>query len=368
MTSADLMITKTNLADLAWVTRDTAPLEAGEVRLQIESFALTANNVTYAAFADFASYWNFFPTDDDTKGRVPFWGFARVSQSRCEGVDVGQRFYGYYPASTDLVVKPGKLSPLGFSDTSTHRANLPGFYNVYHFNDNDGAYQSAYEDVQMLVRPLYATGWLIDDCLMERDDRPSHVIVSSASAKTSLAYASAARKRDGLTLTGLTSAGNRAFTQSTGLYDHVVTYDDMSACVDSGPAIHVDIRGNPAMRTPLAEALGGQLTTHLQVGATDWDAPRGADLPTQKSPDVPNSGKIANEVFFAPGHAETCAKRMGAKEMATALNADMCAFYPVTADMLDIQSVDARSELVTAWQDTLAGNISPAKGLIVRFG
>ena len=367
MTQADLIITKKDLADLAWVERETATLNEGEVRLNIQSFALTANNITYAAFADFAGYWNFFPTGDDAKGRVPFWGFAEVAESRCEGVETGQRFYGYYPASTDLVVKPGKLSPLGFTDMSAHRAELPGFYNVYHFNDNDSAYQAEFEDVQMLVRPLYATGWLIDDCLMERAAPPSHVIVSSASAKTSLAYASAARKREGLTLTGLTSAGNRAFTESCGLYDHVVTYDKMSACVDAGPAIHVDVRGNPAMRGPLAEALGGQLSTHLQVGATDWDAPRGADLPTQSSPDVPNSGSIANEVFFAPGHAETVAKRMGPREMATALNADMCAFYPVTANLLDIETVAARTQLIEAWQETLAGKTSPTKGLIIKF-
>jgi hypothetical protein len=250
---------------------------------------------------------------------------------------------------------------------SAHRAELPGFYNVYHFTNNDSAYQEAYEDVQMLVRPLYATGWLIDDCLMERAAPPSHVIVSSASAKTALAYASTARKRSGLTLTGLTSSGNRAFTESSGLYDHVVTYDDMSALVDAGPAMHVDIRGNPAMRGPLAEALGGQLTTHLQVGATDWAAPRGADLPTQSSPDVPNSNSLANEVFFAPAHAETVAKRMGAREMATILNTDMCAFYPITAKLLDIETVDARTQLVKAWQNTLTGKTSPAKGLIVRF-
>lgn len=367
MTSADLIINKAELSDIDWVPRETPALANGEVRLQIEAFALTANNVTYAAFANFAGYWNFFPTGDDAKGRVPFWGFAKVAESRCEGVEIGQRFYGYLPASTDLVVSPGKISPHGFTDMSAHRAQLPGFYNVYHFNDNDSAYKAEFEDVQMLVRPLYATGWLIDDCLMERDAPPAHVIVSSASAKTSLAYASAAKKRDGLTLTGLTSAGNRAFTEGTGLYDHVVTYDDMSACSDAGSAIHVDIRGNPAMRTPLAEALGGQLTTHLQVGATDWDAPRGADLPTQSSPNVPNSGSIANEVFFAPGHAETCAKRMGPAQMAKALNTDMCTFYPVTAKMLDIETINARADMVQAWKDTLSGSISPSKGLIVKF-
>ena len=367
MMQADLIISKSDLANTAWVERDKAPLADGDVRLNIEAFALTANNITYAAFADFAGYWNFFPTGDDTKGRVPFWGFAQVSESNAEGINVGQRVYGYIPASTDLVVTPSKLNPLSFTDAAAHRAPLPGFYNVYHFIENDGAYDAAFEDAQMLVRPLYATGWLIDDCLMEREAPPSHVIVSSASAKTALAYASAAKKRVGLTLTGLTSAGNKAFTEATGLYDHTVTYDDMSACLDKGPAVHVDIRGNPAMRGPLAEALGGKLTTHLQVGATDWDAPRGADLPTQSSPQVANSGSIANEVFFAPGHAEVCATRLGPKQMATALNTDMRAFYPIMTDLLSIQHIDARGGLVSAWQDTLAGRISPDHGLIVKF-
>ena len=367
MTSADLMISKTEFSNLEWVERRAAPLEAGQVRLGIQAIALTANNVTYAVFADFAGYWNFFPTGEEDTGRVPFWGFAKVLESQCEGVDVGQRFYGYYPASTDLVVSPGKINPLGFTDMSAHRAQLPGFYNIYHFNDNDSAYIAEFEDAQMLVRPLYATGWLIDDALMEREAPPRHVIVSSASAKTSLAYASAARKREGLVLTGLTSAGNKAFTEASGLYDHVVTYDDLGACVDAGRAIHVDIRGNPSMRGPLAEALGGQLAAHLQVGATDWAAPRGGDLPTQSSPDVPNSGSIANEVFFAPGHAEICAARMGPKDMALALNTDMTAFYPVVNGLLDIEHVDARTGMVQAWRDTLEGNVSPSRGLIVKF-
>lgn len=367
MTSADLIVTKSDIADLAWVEREAKPLEDGEVRLTIEAISLTANNVTYAAFADFAGYWNFFPTGDEAKGRVPFWGFAHVAESRCEGVEPGVRYYGYLPASTDLIIRPGRFTPFGFTDISPHREQLPGFYNVFHAIDTDAAYDAAFEDVQMLVRPLYATGWLIDDCLMDCDNPPSHVIVSSASAKTSLAYASAAAKRDGLTLTGLTSQANKAFTEASGLYTHVVTYDKMDKITDAGPAVHVDIRGNPAMRGPLAEACGGQLTAHLQVGATDWAAPRGANLPTQSAPDVPNSGSIANEVFFAPGHAETCAKRLGPQAMNQALNTDMRAFYPVAAKLLEIETVGARAGMVQAWRDTVDGKISPTKGLIIRF-
>ena len=41
----------------------------------IDAFALTANNVTYAAFGGPPmNYWHFFPADDPAYGRVPVWG------------------------------------------------------------------------------------------------------------------------------------------------------------------------------------------------------------------------------------------------------------------------------------------------------
>ena len=66
----------------------------GEVLLAIDTFALTANNITYAAFGDAMQYWNFFPAADPAWGRVPVWGFADVIASACEGVAPGERIYG----------------------------------------------------------------------------------------------------------------------------------------------------------------------------------------------------------------------------------------------------------------------------------
>ena len=45
------------------VLRETpdAPLADGQVRIRIDKFALTSNNITYAAFGDAMNYWNFFP-------------------------------------------------------------------------------------------------------------------------------------------------------------------------------------------------------------------------------------------------------------------------------------------------------------------
>jgi len=67
------------------------PLAEGQARLRIDRFALTANNITYAAFGEAMKYWQFFPSGDPAWGCIPVWGFAEVLESRAEGVAPGER-------------------------------------------------------------------------------------------------------------------------------------------------------------------------------------------------------------------------------------------------------------------------------------
>ena len=76
--------------------------------MAIDSFALTSNNITYAAFGDAMKYWSFFPTDDPSMGCIPVWGFANVAESRCEGVTVGERYYGYFPIADGVDLYPAR--------------------------------------------------------------------------------------------------------------------------------------------------------------------------------------------------------------------------------------------------------------------
>jgi hypothetical protein len=97
---------KEDLRRTGWQERPEAPLDPGAVRLHIDRFALTSNNISYGAFGEGMSYWSFFPTGDATTGCIPVWGFATVSESRCDGVAVGERFYGYYPMADEVVLQP----------------------------------------------------------------------------------------------------------------------------------------------------------------------------------------------------------------------------------------------------------------------
>src|SRR6056297_1598462 len=103
-----------------------APAE-GEVLVAIESFALTANNVSYALSGDMIGYWGYFPAQEHW-GKVPAWGYARVLVSRCEGVAEGERLWGFLPLATHVLLQPGHVSARGMVDVAGHRAALPALY------------------------------------------------------------------------------------------------------------------------------------------------------------------------------------------------------------------------------------------------
>ena len=99
MNCTDFLVNRNDFSDIQCRQRDMPELELGQALLKVSRFAFTANNITYAAFGDAMRYWEFFPSPEGT-GIIPVWGFADVQESRCDGVEVGQRYYGYYPMAT----------------------------------------------------------------------------------------------------------------------------------------------------------------------------------------------------------------------------------------------------------------------------
>ena len=76
MTTTTLQVRKNQIAQTRWQSVDDAPLSEGQVRVEVELFALTANNITYAAMGDAMHYWDFYPSGDADWGIIPVWGFA----------------------------------------------------------------------------------------------------------------------------------------------------------------------------------------------------------------------------------------------------------------------------------------------------
>ena len=261
------------------------PLADGEARLRIDTFALTANNITYAAFGEAMKYWQFFPTGDAEWGCIPVWGFAEVVESRAEGVAAGERLYGYLPMGTYLVVQPGRASARGFVDASAHRRDLPAVYNQLVRCAADPGYTAGREAQQALLQPLFVTSFLIDDFLAENGFfGAAQLLLSSASSKTAYATAFFLARRRGVPgaprVVGLTSAGNLDFCHGLGCYDQLQTYEEATTLDAAVPTVYVDFAGNADLRRRVHGHFSEQLRYSCAVGGTHWaELGAGSGLP-----------------------------------------------------------------------------------------
>jgi hypothetical protein len=346
------------------------PLAEGEARLRIDGFALTSNNITYAAFGEAMKYWDFFPSGDAAWGNIPVWGFAEVVESRAEGVAVGERCYGYWPMASHLVVQPARVGKHGFIDGAPHRAALPAVYNQIQRCAADPAYVPSQEAQQALLRPLFMTSFLIDDFL---DDAgffgAQQVLLSSASSKTAFGTAFCLALRRGRPgaprIVGLTSAGNLAFCRSLGCYVEVRAYDTLASMDRSVPSVYVDFAGNAGLRRSIHEHFGDVLRYSCSVGGTHWDELGGGrDLPGPRP-----------TLFFAP--AQIAKRSMAPPEgwgpgelqrrMATAWAAFMKPVNDPATPWLRVRRARGAAAVQQACLDLLDGKVDARDGLMLAL-
>jgi hypothetical protein len=341
-----------------------SPVNLGEseILFRIDSFAFTANNITYALVGEQVGYWQFFPVKKEGWGMIPVWGFADVAQSNHPQIQIGQRFYGYFPMASHLLVKAGEVREAGFADISVHRQALPPVYNFYFNTQTYTGYTPETEGIQSLFRPLFTTSFLIDDFLAESGFfGATQIVLTSASSKTAIALAfclAARKKQSGATyqIIGLTSAGNMAFTADLGLYDTVVVYDKVNT-VPAQNTVIVDFSGNNDVQYDLQIHLGGHLKYNCLVGLSHGEQ----DKSTAKQ--LPQKGIL----FFAPTYAQKRSKELGSTEFQQRIGQAWVAFLPQALSSLTIRQV-AVQDWQRAYLETLAGKVNPDEGLIFSFG
>ena len=295
-----LLIARGDLHHTAWRPDPdaTRPLEPGQARLAVEQVALTANNITYAAFGEAMKYWQFFPAPEPGFGCLPTWGFATVVESQAEGLAVGRRVWGYLPLGTHLVVQPARVRTGGFMDQSPHRAGLAAAYQSYGFCDADPAWRPELEGLQAVLKPLFMTAFLLDDFLAEAGFFGARrLLLSSASSKT--AYATAfclARRARGERppIVGLTSEGRRSFVEGLGCYDQTLGYGELETLDPTVPSVYVDFAGDAGLRRRVHGHLHESLAYSSSIGGTHWrELGSGGGLPGPRP-----------TLFFAPAQAK----------------------------------------------------------------
>jgi len=359
MNVVQVHVRKGALTDAVLADAPPTPLAEGAVRLAIESFSVTANNVTYAVAGDSFKYWDFFPAPEGF-GIVPMWGHARVIESNNAEIAVGERVYGYLPMASHLDVVPGRVTAGGFLDTTDYRQPMSPVYNSYTRLAADPEHDAAREAERMIFGPLFRTGFLIEYFLRGQDwFGAEQLIVTSASSKTALGLASVARHSSpGVKRIGLTSKGNVGFVEATGLYDEVVAYGDLER-VPVLRSVSVDFAGNADLLAQVHRHFDAALAHSALVGMTHIEARStfggGEPLPGPKP-----------ALFFAPDHAVAFFKAHGAEEGGKLVAAAWHDFLKAADGTVAIErhaGLEAARSVFTAM---VAGQIDPAKGIVIE--
>lgn len=348
MTSiTELRVRRDDLTRTEAATREVV-LGEDNILCRVDRFALTANNITYAAHGDDMNYWQFFPAPGGW-GIVPVWGFAEVVESRCDGVAVGARFYGYWPMASHAVCTPVKVTPRGFVDGAAHRDGLAAVYNAYQLVDAGVGDERTYA----LFRPLYLTSFLLAEVYGGDDVR---IILSSASSKTALGMAQGLRQRQrGRTVVGLTSARNAAFVAATGFYTDVVTYDALES-IAVAPTIYVDFAGDRALRRAVHARFDTALLKSVVVGDTHIGTPDGDGAMAGVRPDF----------FFAPTHLAERRHDTAPGGFLDRFNVGWDSFVAATAPWLRYVESSGATAVSTHFANFVSGRVDPAQGVILR--
>jgi hypothetical protein len=319
-------------------------LADGEAQLLVERFALTSNNITYGVFGDQLGYWRLFPAPDGW-GHIPAWGYARVVASRLPALDEGRRVFGLVPMASHVTIRPA-LHPIGFADTSPHRAELAPVYNQYLSVEGEG------DDAALVMRPLFGTSLLLDLVLSEAGfDNARTVVLTSASSKTAYGLAHLLRERPVETV-GLTSAGRLEWVRDLGIYDEVLAYEDLRRVGAPGGAVFVDFAGDRGLVRGVHEQLGDDLRRSVLVGFTHHEAP--ADEASLPGP--------APEFFFAPTEM---AKR--GRELREQYADAWRDFAPVVERAMRIERVTESDDVLRVYRDLLEGRVDPGVGYVATL-
>jgi len=352
-----LIVNRADLAQAEVMETPKPALADGEALLRIDRFALTANNITYAVAPEEIGYWKFFPAGRPGWGHIPVWGFADVVESRSD-LAQGTRLYGYFPMATQLVVQPGRVTPYGCIDAAPHRQEMAAIYNQYADMAADAAYAPDREGLIALFRPLFTTSFLLDDAHRRAGMfGADQIVLSSASSKTALGLAFLLH-RAGVRTVGLTSPSNVAFCEDLGVYDAVVTYDQVGGMARAKTAF-VDMAGSADVLRAVHGHFGDALVNSCRVGLTHWD---------KASNWVEGlSGGPKPYFFFAPTYAQERIAEWGRAGFQQRLAEAWGAFIGGATGWLRVVEGAGPEAVRAQYLEMLEGRIDPAAGHVLSM-
>ena len=334
-------------------TTDPVVLAADEVRLTLDRFALTSNNISYALSGDFLDYWGFFPAEDGW-GRLPAMGYGIVSESANPDIEVGGRYFGFFPVGNEHIVQ-SLSSSSGFIDAGAHREKHAMAYRAF---DRVADTAGENDNAVLIFRGLFTTSFLAEDFLREQNFfDATQVVITSASSKTSIALAHCLCTNSTMRVIGLTSDANVDFVNSVGEYHDVVTYSEISSLDPSNQTVIVDMAGNPEIVALVHTHFGESLKYSCSIGATHWD---------QTSHRVETPGPKP-QFFFAPSQISKRSKEWGREELNNRLETALSTFIEGSQQWLRIKHLHGSDAVSETYSQLVAGKMPPEIGNILSF-
>ncbi len=352
MSGFDFLTDRNDLARARWSAAPPVRASAQGVTVELERFALTANNLTYAKLGDALGYWRYFPAPQGW-ARTPVWGVGRVVETATPVLVEGERVFGFFPISTHCALTPAPRGAFGFADAAPHRAGLPAAYNDYRLIDRDPSFDRDNEDAYLALRPLFILGFFLARWLEEKACfGAERVIVSSASSKAAAALAHELGGR--VETIGLTSARNLAAVANARLFYRAVAYPAIDDETDlaSRPGVYVDIAGDPALADRLKQRMGEKLVRTIAVGTTRVEA---ADV--QLPADYAEDGDPA--FFFAPAHIPRLRALWGADALRERLQEGWARYLARARQTMTFCALSGRAAIADAY-DQVARGAAPA--------
>jgi hypothetical protein len=357
MGGMDFLVRRDDLANTSVVEAPPLVAGTGEAVIRVDRFALTANNITYGVAGDMIGYWKFFPAPAGF-GRIPVWGIGTVTSSGHPELAEGTRIYGYLPISSELKVKPERVTARGFNDASAHRAALPVVYNQYSTVSADNGFDPARHNEAMVYRPLFTTSYVLDDYLAGNAFfEAGTVILGSASSKTAIGLAFMLKRRGGVRVIGLTSAANRGFVEGTGLYDAAITYD-AAGTLPLDRSVFVDMAGNRDVLGRVHHRLQDQLRASIGVGITHWESRDGTPTPSLPGPQP--------AMFFAPTQIVKRHQEPGPAEYQRRIDDATAEFYRAVDAWVTIEEHPLSA--IRKVYDTVLHGARPDRAYVVTCG
>ncbi len=184
------------------------------------------------------------------------------------------------------------------------------------------------------------------------------MILSSASSKTAAGTGFYLARRGATSVVGLTSPGNVEFVEKLGVYNRVVTYDEV-ASLETDPAVYIDVAGSATARQAVHTHFGDQLRHSAIVGGTHWQEAADPSAPALPGP--------SPAFFFAPDQVRKRADDWGPTAYEGKLTDAWRAGVAWSDGWLEVVDGKGADAVVAAYLTVLRGETPPHRGHVLSI-